>query len=140
MRTECLRGGCFFALELSSQVQQLIEENFKRRSPTETFAGTKIDLVGKGGEERRIKGLQVDRLGAILADKAIRVFVSAPHPWGVRRWKEERNITECSRDLSMFSKLLATIRSDGTNEFGRQGTKQANHPITNMSRGFLGNL
>ena len=28
-------------------MQQLIEENFKGRSPAETFARTKIDLVGK---------------------------------------------------------------------------------------------
>ena len=45
----------FVYLELSSQVQQLIEENFKGRSPTETFTGTKVDLVGKGSEERRIE-------------------------------------------------------------------------------------
>ena len=42
-------------LELSSQVQQLIEENFKGRSPAEAFARTKIDFVGKGSEERRIE-------------------------------------------------------------------------------------
>ena len=80
-----------FGLELSSQVQQLIEENFKGRSPAETFAGTKIDLVGKGGKERGIKGLQVDRLGAVFADEAIGVFISAPHPGGMWRWKEKRN-------------------------------------------------
>ena len=80
-----------FELELSSQVQQLIEENFKRGSPGEAFAWAKINLASKGIEERGIKGLQVDRLGAIFADEAIGVFISAPHPGGVWRWKEERN-------------------------------------------------
>ena len=77
-------------------MQQLVEKDFKRRSPAETFAGTKIDLVGKGGEERGIKGLQVDRLGAILADESIGVFIGAPHPGGVWRRKEERNAIEVS--------------------------------------------
>ena len=45
----------FRFLELSSQVQQLIEENFKGRFPAETFSRTQIHLVGIGGEERRIE-------------------------------------------------------------------------------------
>ena len=49
-------AGCeFLYLELSSQVQQLIEKDFKGRSPSEAFARSKIDLVGKSGEERRIE-------------------------------------------------------------------------------------
>ena len=89
-------GGLFICLELSSQVQQLIEENFKGRSPAEAFARAKINLVGKGIEERGIKGLQVDRLGAIFADESIGVFIGAPHPGGVWRRKEERNAIEVS--------------------------------------------
>lgn len=125
---------------LNFQVQQLIEENFKRRSPAEAFARAKINLVGKGIEERGIKGLQVDRLGAIFADESIGVFIGAPHPGGVWRRKEERNVIEGSRNFSMLSKLLAAIWSDGTDEFGRQGTKQPNHPIANMHRCFLRNF
>ena len=88
--------GRFFCLELSSQVQQLIEENHKRRSPAEAFARAKKNLVGKGIEERGIKGLQVDRLGAIFADESIGVFIGAPHPGGVWRRNEEGNVIESS--------------------------------------------
>ena len=81
----------FLCLELSSEVQRLIEKDFKRRSPAETLAGTKIDLVGKGDEESRIERVQVSRLGAILADESIGVFISTTHPGGsaaVERKKE----------------------------------------------------
>jgi len=103
--------GSFLWLELSSQAQQLIEKDFKGRSPAETFAGTKIEFVGEGGEESRIEGLQVSRLGAILADKPIRVFVSTAHPGRMRRREEERNIAESSGNFSMLCKLHAAIRS-----------------------------
>ena len=49
-------------------MQQLIEENFKRRSPAEAFARAKINLVDKDIEERGIKGFQINRLGAIFMD------------------------------------------------------------------------
>jgi len=46
----------FLGLELSSQVQQLIEEDFKRGSPAEAFAWAKINLVSKSIEEGGNKG------------------------------------------------------------------------------------
>ena len=53
----CERCRRFFCLELSSQVQHLIEKDFKGRSPTKAFARTQIDLVSEGREEGGIKRL-----------------------------------------------------------------------------------
>ena len=99
-------------LELSSQVQQLIEENFKRRSPAEAFTGTKIDLAGKGGEESGIEALQVGGFGAVFANEPIGVLIRTAHPGRVRRRKEKGNVVQRSGDFVVFGKLLATIRRD----------------------------
>ena len=73
-------GARFFGLELSSQVQQLIEENFKGRSPAEAFTGAKIDLTGKGGEESGIEALQVGGFGAVFTNEPVGVLVRTAHP------------------------------------------------------------
>lgn len=68
-------------LDLSSQVQQLIEENLKGRSPAEAFARTKIHLAGKSGEESGIENLQVGGFGAVFANEPI-VFSFVPRIQG----------------------------------------------------------
>ena len=99
-------------LELSSQVQQLIEENFKGKSPAEAFTGTKIDLAGKGSEESGIEALQVGGFGAVFANEPIGVLVRPAHPGRVRRRKEKGNVVQRNGDFFVFGKLLATIRRD----------------------------
>ena len=115
---------CFFIiLELSSQVQQLIEENFKGGSPAEAFTGTKIDLAGKGSEESGIEALQVGGFGAVFANEPIGVLVRPAHPGRVRRRKEKGNVVQRSGDFVVFGKLLATIRRDGAYQFRREFAK-----------------
>ena len=99
-------------LELSSQVQQLVEENFKGRSPAETFTGTKIDLTGKGGEESGIEALQVGGFGAAFANEPIGVLIRTSHSGRMGRRKEKGNVVECSGDFFVFGKLLAAIWRD----------------------------
>ena len=116
-------GARFFGLELSSQVQQLIEENFKGRSPAEAFTGAKIDLTGKGGEESGIEALQVGGFGAVFTNEPIGVLVRTAHPGRVRRRKEKGNVVQRSGDFVVFGKLLATIRRDGAYQFRRKFAK-----------------
>ena len=113
----------FFYLELSSQVQQLVEENFKGRSPAEAFTGAKIDLTGKGGEESGIEALQVGGFGAVFTNEPIGVLVRTAHPGRVRRRKEKGNVVQRSGDFVVFGKLLATIRRDGAYQFRRKFAK-----------------
>lgn len=65
----------FWYLELSSQLQQLIEKDFKGRSSSETFARSKIDLVGKSSEERKIEWIQNCEFGTRLPDEAVCVLI-----------------------------------------------------------------
>ena len=101
-----------FALELSSQVQQLVEENFKGRSPAEAFTGAKIDLTGKCGEESGIEALQVGGFGAVFTNEPIGVLIRTSHSGRMGRRKEKGNVVECSGDFFVFGKLLAAIWRD----------------------------
>ncbi|MCI7703072.1 MAG: hypothetical protein MSP08_01850, partial [Clostridiales bacterium] len=84
----------------------MIEENFKGRSPAETFTGTKIDLTGKGGEESGIEALQVGGFGAVFANEPIGVLIRTSHSGRMGRRKEKGNVVECSGDFFVFGKLL----------------------------------
>ena len=90
-------------LELSSQVQQLVEENFKGRSPAEAFTGTKIDLAGKGGEESGIEALQVGGFGAVFANEPIGVLIRTSHSGRMGRRKEKGNVVECFRHFLIMT-------------------------------------
>lgn len=52
-------------LELSSQVQRGMQENFVRGFPAKAFAGTKIDFVRKGNEISGIEGIHINKFRAI---------------------------------------------------------------------------
>ena len=125
-------------LELSSQVQQLVEENFKGRSPAEAFTGAKIDLTGKGGEESGIEALQVGGFGAVFTNEPIGVLVRTAHPGRVRRRKEKGNVVQRSGDFVVFGKLLATIRRDGAYQFRGSSPSSRIMPSRTCTEVFLG--
>ena len=54
-----------FNLELSSQVQQCIEEYFKRRFPAEAFAWTTVQFGNEGCYLSLIKVFHINRLGTV---------------------------------------------------------------------------
>lgn len=55
-------------LELSSQVQQRIEENLKRRFPAEAFAQTTVEFGNEGSYLSLAEVLHINRLGTVFTD------------------------------------------------------------------------
>ena len=64
----CLRAGAFFDLELSSQVQQRIEENLKRGLPAEAFARSTVEFGNEGCYLSLAEVLHINRLGTVFTD------------------------------------------------------------------------
>lgn len=58
----------FFMLELSSQVQQRIEEHFKGRLPAEAFAWTAVEFGNEGCYLTLVKVVHTNRLGTVFTD------------------------------------------------------------------------
>ena len=60
--------GEFFTLELSSQVQQRIEENLKRGLPAEAFARSTVEFGNEGCYLSLAEVLHINRLGTVFTD------------------------------------------------------------------------
>ena len=58
----------FFGLELSSQVQQRIEENLKRGLPAEAFARSTVEFGNEGCYLSLAEVLHINRLGTVFTD------------------------------------------------------------------------
>ena len=58
----------FFDLELSSQVQQRIEENLKRGLPAEAFARSTVEFGNEGCYLSLAEVLHINRLGTVFTD------------------------------------------------------------------------
>ena len=67
-------------LDLSSQVQQSIEENLKGRLPAEAFAWTTVEFGDEGCYLALIKVLYINRLGRVFMDKAVCVLICSAFP------------------------------------------------------------
>ena len=58
----------YFKLELSSQVQQRIEENLKRGLPAEAFARATVEFGNEGCYLSLAEVLHINRLGTVFTD------------------------------------------------------------------------
>ena len=58
----------YFYLELSSQVQQRIEENLKRGLPAEAFARSTVEFGNEGCYLSLAEVLHINRLGTVFTD------------------------------------------------------------------------
>ena len=58
----------FIELELSSQVQQRIEENLKRGLPAEAFARSTVEFGNEGCYLSLAEVLHINRLGTVFTD------------------------------------------------------------------------
>ena len=58
----------FMQLELSSQVQQRIEENLKRGLPAEAFALSTVEFGNEGCYLSLAEVLHINRLGTVFTD------------------------------------------------------------------------
>lgn len=58
----------FLYLELSSQVQQRIEENLKRGLPAEAFARSTVEFGNEGCYLSLAEVLHINRLGTVFTD------------------------------------------------------------------------
>ena len=58
----------FLKLELSSQVQQRIEENLKRGLPAEAFARSTVEFGNEGCYLSLAEVLHINRLGTVFTD------------------------------------------------------------------------
>lgn len=62
------RQSLFLMLELSSQVQQRIEENLKRGLPAEAFARSTVEFGNEGCYLSLAEVLHINRLGTVFTD------------------------------------------------------------------------
>ena len=62
------QAAAFFDLELSSQVQQRIEENLKRGLPAEAFARSTVEFGNEGCYLSLAEVLHINRLGTVFTD------------------------------------------------------------------------
>lgn len=68
-RRNCfLQHALFLSLELSSQVQQRIEENLKRGLPAEAFARSTVEFGNEGCYLSLAEVLHINRLGTVFTD------------------------------------------------------------------------
>lgn len=130
----------FIGLELSSQVQQQIEKDFKGSSPCKAFTRTEIDLIREEREEGRIERIQIGKFRAILADKPVGILICTAQPRRMGRREKERDIIEHSGDFSVFGKLLTPIRGNGAHQFRRKCAEKLNDAVTHISGCFLWNF
>ena len=63
-----MKGFFLFDLELSSQVQQRIEENLKRGLPAEAFARSTVEFGNEGCYLSLAEVLHINRLGTVFTD------------------------------------------------------------------------
>ena len=91
----------FFTLELSSQVQQRIEENLKRGLPAEAFARSTVEFGNEGCYLSLAEVLHINRLGVVFTDKTVCVFICAALPWGMGLWKVTGHAVHCIGYLLM---------------------------------------
>ena len=99
----------FLYLELSSQVQQRIEEHLKGRLPVEAFAWTSIEFGNEGCDLMLIKVLHINRLGTVFTDEAVCVFIRATFPWCMGLRKVKGHTVHCIGYLFMKRKLFSAI-------------------------------
>ena len=100
---------------MSSQVQQSIEENFKRRLPAEAFARTSVEFSNEGCYLSLIKVFHINRLGTVFMDETVCVFIRAAFPWRMGLRKIKGHTLHCIRYPLMkqgYSKVRTMLKNN----------------------------
>ena len=114
---------------LSSEVQQFVGKDFKRRFPAQALARTTIQFIRKQYEKRWGKRNLVGVLGNVLTQQTVCVFIGTSLPGSMRICEIEDCIWDLFRNIGMAGKLKSPIQSNRVQLSFGQSAQHGDHDL-----------